>query len=225
MYATQFMQNFPRDIAVRDIDIQFFTDEDLAKLVITAIASGTTAVADVKDGGMLISGAATTDNSGSNFQVDAAQVAFGPDDKCVEFLTKVKLNDVVESDLLIGLMDVDTSLLAGHDRGIYFKKTDGAATLSICHRVGGVEEAFPLGFTMTNDTDTLLGFRYYKQSGQGVIQAAVNGQWYGEYSVATLTDEADGLLTPGGEFQSGDNLGTKTCLVRRIACRTTRNVD
>lgn len=101
---------------------------------VTAVGTGTSALSSV-DGGILLVSPSAADNDGrqhqlpyNGFTMVAGKRAF--------FKARFALSDVTQSDFLIGLAAVDTTLLGatggdGVTDGIFFYKDDGAATLNI----------------------------------------------------------------------------------------------
>lgn len=101
---------------------------------ITAVGTGTSALSSV-DGGILLVTNSAADNDGrqhqlvtNGFTMQAGKSAF--------FKARFALSDVVNSDLLIGLATLDTTLLGaiggdGVTDGIFFYKDDGVPILNI----------------------------------------------------------------------------------------------
>jgi len=211
LYAAQ--QSFPRSPDLVGQYFDFTTDEDLNAFVVTAVSSGTAAVTDNNSGPagsngvLLLSGAATTDDSGSNITGDSEWIRI-TSSKTVWFQTRVLLSDATESDLLAGIAITDTSLIASAPSdGIYFLKSDGAATYQIIVRVGSATNTVATFPALTAATWYDLAFRLAVDSGGvGTLTAWQDGTTMTQSRVASLpTSEA---LTAALAFQSGTATGT-----------------
>ena len=75
------------------------------------------------------------------------------------FRARVKLSDVLQSDLFIGFATTDTSIIAGTTDSIGFRKTDGSAVLQSISEDATVETVNTAA-TMVADTYVDVGFHY-----------------------------------------------------------------
>lgn len=194
----------------------FLTDEELTEFTATAVSLGTAAISDTVPGGALaVSGAATTDDSGSNIQLDAAPVLLTSGQNA-RLLIELQINDVVESDLMVGFGVVDTSVIAGISDFVGFRKVDGSAALQgYFIRDTGTAQTVALG-TLVNDTKVILALETsVGPSGAGRTVFYVNGSAAG-YLDHTVNHLSENQSTPTIAFQSGNNVGTKTLLVHKL---------
>lgn len=200
---------------------RFLSDEDLARFTVTAVNGGSAAVLDtIPLGALQITGAATTDDAGANLQLDAVNIKLAAG-QSVRVRGVVRLNDATESDFLFGIAPVDTSLIAGVTDFVGFVKADGAATIEAQYWRDSGTVAKIAGTptkTLVADTDYYFeivshvqdaagaGTSYFYWNGEqlGVINHTVNHLWENQ-SVISLA------------FQSGNNTGTKTAILRAIA--------
>lgn len=210
------MTAHPHGKTRKTFDYCWHTTQQLADWTVTDVASGTGAVSSTVPGGALVlTGAATTDNSGANIQLKSAPLKLAAEE-WADFLIKIRMSDVIESDLMVGFGVVDTSVIAGISDFVGIRKVDGAALLEgVFIRDGGTPQVLPLG-NMVNDTQLRLGFSsYVSQGGAGRTIFWVNGSAIGQLEHAT-NHLSENQNTPTIAFQSGDNLGTKTCTVKRV---------
>lgn len=186
----------------------------------TAIASGTAALRDDITGGAIrLSGAATTDDSGVNYQ--ATNSGFGLElGKSVQFLARFRFGESTssnmpdQSDLWLGLANVDTSVVASAPTAfIGFRKDDGDALLDCVIRGAGAEVAVVLGAaTLAKNVWYEVAIQVTPDpttSGRGSVTYWLNGTQIASITVAALPMSAASILTPVCAFQSGDNTGTK----------------
>jgi len=115
----------------------YFDDFDYylaSNWTITAVGTGTSALTD-ENGGVLLITDSAADNDGRQHQKVGESFLLTAGKKAL-FKARFKVSDVTQSDLLIGLAILDTTLLGatggdGVTDGIFFYKDDGAATLNI----------------------------------------------------------------------------------------------
>lgn len=79
--------------------------------------------------------------------------------KKMYFAARFKLNDVTQSDLVMGLQVTDTTPLAVVD-GIFFRKDDGDAFLDFVACKNSTETQLSAVATLVNDTYVKVGFYY-----------------------------------------------------------------
>lgn len=224
LYSAQ--QSFPSSPTLVGAYYDFTSDEDLNAFVVTAVNSGTAAVTDNNSapsgagGVLLLSGAATTDDSGANLTGDSewVRVANG---KSYFFQTRVTLSDATESDFLAGVAITDTSLIASPPSdGIYFLKSDGAATLSIVVRAASAT-VNTISLVNVSTTTMDLAWRLaVDAAGVGVLTAWQDTTQLTSTRVAVLpTAEA---MTLALASQSGTATGTIYAGVDNIGAWVTR---
>ena len=135
----------------------------------TALASGTTAFTDAVGGTVILSGAATTDNSGSQIQHDlgvwAAQAS-----KDMAFYVRFKLSNATDSHFFAGIATTDTTAMDGADGtaaltgvvadAIGFFKADDAATLALVGDNASAITFTTSAGTLTDNTYVEMEFVY-----------------------------------------------------------------
>lgn len=204
----------------------FHTEEELTEFVVTLAASGTAAVIDTTAssarGIAQLSGAATTDNSGVNLQYDAETIVFATN-KITLFTARVyfdestSTNVETQSDFYAGLGITDTAWFTGNPTdGIYFRKDDGDAYLDVVIRRDGADVASNTQvMSIASDTWYTLEIVVDMENtpGSGTAYFYVNGAEVGRLFTATIPYEAEESMTATVEFATGDNTGTKWCLL------------
>jgi hypothetical protein len=126
--------------------------------------SATEAVGNL-DGGILV----ITNDAADN---DAVFLQYSGDDatgavesfkfiagKQLWFKARLKIDEVVQSDFVLGLQITDTTPLAVSD-GVYFMKDDGDANLDCYVTKDGTSTTAVAASTLTADTYAVLGFYY-----------------------------------------------------------------
>lgn len=219
-------QSFPQSPNLLGKYYDFTTDEELNDFIVTAVSSGTAAVTDTNsnlpttiggsNGVLLLSGAETTDDSGSNLSGDSEWIRIAAG-KTYFFQTRIALSDATESDLLAGVAVQDTSLIASVPTdGIYFLKSDGATTLKIQMRAASATVVDTAISTVTSNTYTDLAWKFVVDSGgtYATLFTYQDGTSLSSTRVSVLpTSEA---MTLALAFQSGTATGTISCGVDNI---------
>lgn len=142
----------------------YFNDFDeyvVADWVLTTVEAGagsaTEALANEDGGVLLITNDAADDDSdffqkvGESFKFEAGKRVF--------FEARVKTSDATQSDIVLGLQILDTTPLAVSD-GVYFLKTDGAATVDFKTLMNSAGTTQASVATMANATWVRFGFYY-----------------------------------------------------------------
>jgi hypothetical protein len=119
--------------------------------------SATEALAD-GDGGVLLVTNAAGDNDHDFFQLVKEGFKF-ESGKQIGFHTRFKTNDATQTDIVAGLQLTDTSPLDVTD-GIFFLKSDGAATISFIVEKDSSQSTLTLPNSLADDTFMTLGFIY-----------------------------------------------------------------
>jgi len=193
----------------------------------TLLSSGTFAqTTDEKFGVAVLSGAATTDNSGAQIQADMETCSLVTS-KTTRFIVRLKLSDATQDEFFAGLAITDTTLLDGtgtlaagltHTDSVGFYKPDGATDVYCVVRRDSVNVvSFSVG-SVAADTYAVFAFEVVMSStaGTGQIRAAKDGNWVtqagGGYSTVMPYDSEE-ILAPSLAFNTGDNVGTKTLTV------------
>ncbi len=119
--------------------------------------SATEALAD-GDGGLLLVTNAAGDNDNDFFQLVNEGFKY-ESGKQLAFHIRFKTNDATQSDIVAGLQLTDTSPLDVTD-GIFFLKSDGAATISFIVEKDSTQSTLTLPNSLADDTFMTLGFVY-----------------------------------------------------------------
>lgn len=123
---------------------------------------------------------------------------------------RIKISDVTQSDLLLGVAITDTTPADATDY-IAFAKTDGSAALTLS-LVKNSTGTFVGSSTLVNDTWVVLGARYVPKTKS--VQFLVNEVIVG--TTTTLTNLCDDEeLTPTLLFQNGEAVA-KSCYIDYI---------
>lgn len=200
----------------------------------TALSSGTFAQStDEAFGVAVLSGAATTDNSGAQIQGDMeyATLVAG---KRLQYFCRAKLSDATNTHFFNGLALTDTTLCDGADGvagmtatdAVGFYKADDAATVAfLVKRDSAVLSNLTLA-TLADDTYYWFAFEVVMDSttaGLGTLQAWVfngtNGTLIatsGPIQSATLPYSAEEVHTLSVGLVSGNATGTKTATIDAI---------
>jgi hypothetical protein len=119
--------------------------------------SATEALAD-GDGGLLLLTNAAGDNDKDFLQLVKEGFKF-ESGKQLAFNMRFKTNDATQTDIVAGLQLTDTSPLDVTD-GIFFLKSDGAATISFIVEKDSTQSTLTLPNSLADDTFMTLGFLY-----------------------------------------------------------------
>ena len=176
--------------------------------------SATEALADV-DGGVLLITNDVADNDNDFFQwaggAGATTETFKFEvGKRLIFKMRFAVNEVLQSDVVLGLQITDTTPLAVSD-GVYFLKSDGAATTDFIVAKGSTLTTTSSVATLVNDTYVVLGFAY---DGVDNIDIFVDDVRVGSSVTTNLPDDEE--LTISFGIQQGEATNAKTLSVDYI---------
>lgn len=156
----KFWQDKPRMDYVESINDFVRTSDYLATdWTITALQGTNTIAVDTDDANgvlRLTSGATENDGSGYQGKIEAWRFAAN---KALEFEARFKLNDVTQSDFVIGLQITDTTPFAVSD-GAWFGSDDGDALLDFHLAKASVQGDLTGLATLVDDTWIKVGFYY-----------------------------------------------------------------
>ena len=110
------------------------------------------------DGGILLVTNAAGDNDHDFFQLVKEGFKF-ESGKQIGFHVRFKTNDATQTDIVAGLQLTDTTPLDVTD-GIFFLKSDGAATISFIVEKDSTQSTLTLPNSLADDTFMTLGFIY-----------------------------------------------------------------
>lgn len=163
----------------------------------TALSSGTTAFStDVVGGVCVLSGAATTDNSGSQIQTDVEAFALQAG-KDLVFASRFKVSNAIESHLFAGIGITDTTFLDGADGTACLANTaslglfspDDAATLYV---IAGNTTIVGQSAVHTLVDDTYLVGEFHVRmdpsvAGAGAVTVFINGNYITTVNMTNLS--------------------------------------
>jgi hypothetical protein len=165
--------------------------------------SATEAVGNL-DGGILV----ITNDAADN---DAVFLQYSGDDatgavesfkfiagKQLWFKARLKIDEVIQSDFVLGLQITDTTPLAVSD-GIYFMKDDGDANLDCYVTKNGTSTTATAASTLTADTYAVLGFYY---NGVDAIEFFKDSTVIARLAVTNLPDDEEMTISFG--IQNGE---------------------
>ena len=143
---------------------QYFNDFDTylaSDWTITTTEDGTGSASEALadgDGGVLLVTNAAGDNDHDFFQLVKEGFKF-ESGKQIGFHVRFKTNDATHTDIVAGLQLTDTTPLDVTD-GIFFLKSDGAATISFIVEKDSTQSTLTLPNSLADDTFMTLGFIY-----------------------------------------------------------------
>lgn len=148
--------------------------------------------------------------AGDNIQLLGSQFKFAASKPCY-FGVKLTISDATQSDLLVGLCGVDTTLTAASTAhaiavsagGAFFSKLDGSTAINFKTYTTGTEANTAAVHTATTDAVIL---EFYHDGSK--LYAYVNGTLKATFSTSITTE----VLTPSICFRAGE-AGAKTCTV------------
>lgn len=172
---------------------------------VTEVGTGTRALTDIDGGALLITNAAA-DNDANQFQKlgESFLLAAG---KRAFFKARFKVSDATQSDFLIGLAVLDTTLQgavdgAGVTDGIFFSKDDGDALLDVQVQKNATTGQVRAAGVATVVSDTFLTVAW-AYDGKGEVAYFVNDVQMGTLA-ATSAYLPDTELTVSFAMQNGE---------------------
>ena len=109
-----------------------------------------------------------------------------------QFTDVRKLLEVLQADLMIGLYITDTDPIGGVSDGIYFRKDDGSAVLSLVGEKNSVESVAAVA---TLVADTYVAVEFYYDGSDDKIRAYVNGALAGSIPLTNVVDDEEIALS------------------------------
>jgi uncharacterized ParB-like nuclease family protein len=152
---------------------------------------------------------AADENDGISLQLVGPQFEFTGNQGLVYFGIEIDIDDVDQTDILVGLCVEDTALLSGVDDGVYIKSVDEAATISNVTEKSTTETETASAGTLTDDNFHFLEFYFDGSSVYFAFDGTVNS------TIHTTNIPDDVVLTPSIEFLSGAS-GANTCDIRQM---------
>ena len=194
------------------------------------IGTGTFALAGVNGPGVLIAGAATTDNDGHNVQAINVQhrLVAGRTHRFINTFAlyeTTSANGATESDIWFGAMTLDASIIASQASlyGVFFRKDEGDANIDCCYCINSaITVVQSAAATLAQPAAGVVGdnttWEIRIQSGSGSatstrLEWIIDGRVVASTTIATLL--ASNLLLWSLAYQTGDATGTKGMILRR----------
>jgi hypothetical protein len=180
----------------------------------TVTATGTSPItASVVADAVALITTANTDFAGDNIQFAGSQFKLEAG-KPAYFGARLTISDATQSDMLVGLCGVDTTLTAASSAhalavsagGVFFSKIDGVTSGYFKTYAVGTETNSAAAFTLDTDPHTYEFF----YDGTGEVQAYVDGVQVAAFSSVTAE-----VLTPSLCFRAGE-AAIKTCTVHWV---------
>lgn len=200
---------------------EFAGDVELGNYTVTAVSSGTSAITAGANGVWTLSGAATTDNSGSNAQLEGFPIRYKANG-IYSLTTKVDVGSTGE--ILFGWATSDTSLIASAPTdGVYIQFAEGA--LSDLVLVVRSNSATVLTKTLTGRAgDGVYGIDLKTSRSSataGTVTVTKNGTIIGQWAVTGLT--ASVAMGSSFAFQSTSATGTQSANIEWKHLKATRH--
>lgn len=137
------------------------------------------------------------ENDGANVQVKGEAFDLAANNY-VYFGINFKINDVTQSDLLVGLCITNTNLLGGMTDGIYFESLDGSAAVALVLEKDSTETTVSSIGTLADDTNITLEFLFDGTN----VDSWVNGVVQTRPALTNLPNNEQ--LTPSIHFLTGE---------------------
>jgi hypothetical protein len=199
------------------IEDDFVYELDTGWTVVKDSGASVAIVADTVGGELAITSAATTDNDGGSVQGN--EIFAVAADKNMFFQTRIKNNDVDQSDICIGFtVNFATNpenMLTAADR-IVFQVDDGDASINCITEKDGTATTTDSGVDMADDTYVKLGIAC---SGTGKVEFFVNDKLVATHSTNIPDDEN---LAIAAMSLSGSASGTRATTIDYLMGARTR---
>jgi hypothetical protein len=199
------------------IEDDFVYELDTGWTVVKDSGAAVAIVADTVGGELAITSAATTDNDGGSVQGN--EIFAVATDKNMFFQTRIKNNDVDQSDICVGFtVNFATNpeaMLTAADR-IVFQVDDGDASINCITEKDGTATTTDSGVDMADDTYVKLGIAC---SGTGKVEFFINDKLVATHSTNIPDDEN---LAIAAMSLSGSASGTRATTIDYLMGARTR---
>lgn len=201
----------------------FISASEVSYFTATAVSTGTAAVNAADGGNLRISGAATTDDSGSNLQLP--NCTLNPTTGSEYHMDGTITLSNVAMPFLFGFAITDTSLLASAPSdGVYLQKAKAGTALEVVVRRDSSEvKATVPGVTLAASTKYRLGLRVQFDNANpltAIVTVTVNGDVL--YNSTFANAPHDEILVPSIAINSGSATGTQTADIDWVRFSGTR---
>lgn len=196
-----------------DVYFSFTSDNDGAAFTGTAISSGTLATT---NGALVLSGAATTDNSGYQVQLEGFPIQLAAR-RWYSIATEVDLNATGEFHVGAAVSDTSLEASAPTDGILISRNETTLTTLDVLVRTNSTDS---LNTTITNVVeDGVFGWQWQQRtSTTGDLTVYKNGRIIGQWTGLT-SPRTSVWMTPSLVFQSTSATGTQTASFRWLHAR------
>jgi hypothetical protein len=174
------------------------TDVTITNNTVTAVGTSPLTMVAGADGGALLLTSGGTENNGVQFQPVTEGFYFASAWPAY-FGCKLAINDVDQSDFLVGLTITDTSAASGVSDGLYFWSVDESAVVYFGTAKGSVLSSIA-AVTMVDAAAVTLEFQFDGTN----VTAYVNGTAIGSVAWSAATFPNDEYLTPMIAFLTGE---------------------
>ena len=199
------------------LEDDFVYELDTGWTVVKDSGASVAIVADTVGGELAITSAATTDNDGGSVQGN--EIFAVAADKNMFFQTRIKNNDVDQSDICVGFtVNFATNpenMLTATDR-IVFQVDDGDASINCITEKDGTATTTDSGIDMADDTYIKLGIAC---SGTGKVEFFINDKLVATHSTNIPDDEN---LAIAAMSLSGSASGTRATTIDYLMGARTR---
>jgi hypothetical protein len=199
------------------LEDDFIYELDTGWVVVKDSGASVAIAADTVGGELLITSAGTTDNDGGSVQGN--EIFAVAANKNMFFQTRIKNNDVDQSDLCVGFtVNFATNpeaMLTAADR-IVFQVDDGDASILCKTEKNGTETSTDSGIDMADDTYVKLGISV---AGTGSVEFFINDRLVATHS-ANIPDDEN--LTIAAMSLSGSASGTRATTIDYLMGAETR---
>jgi hypothetical protein len=207
-----------------DTDVVYFMDDFIGNALDGtndwAIVKDTGAAAaigaDILNGVLTLTSAATTDNDGASVQGN--EIFKARADKSLWFETRLQCTDATQTDICVGLttnfVTNPEAMLTSPDR-IVFQIDDENSSILCKTELGGVETSTDSGVDLVNSTYVTLGFRVI---GTGQVQFFVNRELVATHTTNITLEE----LALAAMSLSGSATGTRVTTIDYLFAAQTR---
>lgn len=173
-------------------------------------------VADMVNGYVALTSAATTNDDGASIQGN--EVFLPVAGKEIWFETRIQNNKVDQTDICVGLTQNfatnPENMLTASNR-ICFQVNDGSAAILCKTEASDTETSTTTSVSMVNDTDIILGFHVV---GVSYVEFYINRSLVATHTTNIPATE----LAVAAMSLSGDNLGTRATELDYLFCVATR---
>lgn len=178
---------------------QYFDDFDTytaGHWTVTEQGSATQALTS-GDGGLLLITNAAADNDSTEMQLTIGTFTYDAS-KDLFFGIRFQVNDATQSDIAVGLANIDTTVIDGTNDAVYFTKADGTTSVSFGVGNDGTFTTATGVATLADATNMELAFAY--NSNDGLFHYYVDGV---DSGTSVTTNAPDANLAPTICIQNG----------------------